>query len=1410
MKKNLLYLCMFFITYSFSQENKTPSQEKSKIVRKDDAVKEFSKNLNEARAFQPTGIIRCASTEHNRSLQKSKLAPSDEEFERWLAPKVAEIKNKRHLRALPTTIVIPVVIHIVHNGDAVGSGENISLAQALSQIRVFNEDFGKLAGTPGDGAGVDTSIQFCLAQVDPNGVATNGVVRHNLGLASFDSAGVESAKASTIWDPTKYLNMWTFNFGGDLAGVLGYAQFPTGSGLPGMPGGECYDDSGSGASTDGVVCAYTTWGSSSYATGAFGAPYDKGRTMTHEVGHMFGLRHIWGDDACPTSGGNVYTNEDFCADTPAASAANFGCPAGRNTCTAIAGNDQIQNYMDYTDDTCMNIFTQDQKDRMLAVLMNSPRRDDLLVSTVCSSPVLTPYIQFKRQDCDFRPVNEVQEGSTCAGYTEFTIVLDIDKAPSANATVTFAVDGTSVANASDVQILTPTVTFPSGSTADQNLVIRVLHDGVVEIDEDLVISFTVNANGGNAVINPNGKTFTVKILNDDSSPILVQNYNAIDEDCADLSDWQNLDADGDAKKWGTFTGLQGFGTAPNTLTNTWAFSEKKVGYFGGTISTANPNNYLISKQIKIPVGATSISLSYIVGAYDDAGPARNAGSFSVYFTTSIANEAAILAGTLIQANLVINDGTTQLNTHNLMTTPNLMGQTGYLVFRHNNTSATNIGLLILDSIKIAVLKNTLVQTEINTPTRYDASLNYSGSMYGYDDITDNVIGSITNNTTVNYGCTSIEVNRSQTSVGAGSASFIDTNAANRIMPKTYYITNATDSATGNYTVTLYCTAAEVTAWETATGKSRTALQIIKVINNPISTINASNYTNYTIEEKAATIGAFGSNVTFTATFNTNMSGGYAIGPKTGIVCGDLTSTWNGTAWSNGAPSKVTAVTFTGNYSSTADLDACSATINTGVNVTFNPGHTFIIGNGVTVNGTGTFTINNNAALRQVNNTANTGNVIVRRNSAANVRLDYTAWSSPVSGQQLQAFSPSTLPNRFYQYLFTGTTTPTAYQVVTPTTNFVVGKGYMIRAADNWPLTPTVFNGQFAGVPTNGNVSQPIGIGYNLLGNPYASPISANLFLGANASIPTLYFWTHTAPASGGIYPVNNYASYTTLGGTAAAAGGAVPNGTIQTSQGFFVRATAAGNANFTNAQRVNASVSTQFYRTAESVATTTETEKHRIWLNLNDASNNYNQILVGYINGATNGIDHAIDGEVLDKDNTMLYNLIADSEYVIQGKGLPFTDTDEIALGLKATTAGTYSIALENVDGLFTAQNVYVKDNVTNTIHDIKLAPYTFTTSDGVYNNRFKVVFTNAALANPSFVSDESVVVFTQNEELKINASQEMAKVEVFDVLGRNIYKNNTVNDKALNIASIANRNQALFVKITFATGQSVTKKVIK
>ncbi|MCD8518192.1 MAG: T9SS sorting signal type C domain-containing protein [Flavobacterium sp.] len=520
---------------------------------------------------------------------------------------------------------------------------------------------------------------------------------------------------------------------------------------------------------------------------------------------------------------------------------------------------------------------------------------------------------------------------------------------------------------------------------------------------------------------------------------------------------------------------------------------------------------------------------------------------------------------------------------------------------------------------------------------------------------------------------------------------------------------------------------------------------------------------------------------------------------------------DGTSWSNDVPLRNVVAIFNGNYSSTADLEACSVVVNAGFNVVFNPGHTLIVGNEVTVNGTGVLTISSDAALRQINPlSVNTGNIVVRRNSAPMVRLDYTAWSSPVSGQNIKSFSPNTLDNRFYEYLYTGTTTPTAYLSVAnvASTNFARGKGYMIRSANDWSTTPTVFNGQFTGVPFNGNASVSLGIGYNLLGNPYASPINADRFLKDNeTTVGALYFWTHTVPASGGVYPVNNYASYTTLGGTAAAAGGATPNGTIQTGQGFFVKAYDFGTAVFSNFQRVNASVSTQFYRTSNEV--TSVAEKHRIWLNLNDANVSYNQTLVGYMDGATTGFDNSIDGRILDDSKPMLYSVLNADKLVIQGKGLPFTDEDIVPLGLKVLVPGNYSISLENVDGLFVNQDVFVKDKYANVIHDIKQGAYSFTSQDGTFEDRFELVYKNTTLGGEDIVNENALTVYTSSNGIVVNSSEQITEVVVFDVLGRKLYQQNVVNQEEVIVTKIIKSNQALFVKTTLTNGQVITKKVI-
>ncbi len=252
-------------------------------------------------------------------------------------------------------ILIPVVVHVMHlPSHPVGTSSNISDAQILSQIEVLNEDFAKLFGTRGyntNPVGADTKIQFCLATKDPQGNPTNGIVRFPYAQSMNSSSNNNGAamKTLSIWNPDKYLNMWVP--GAINGNVLGYATFP---GMVTNPSTR--------NQIDGVVIGARYFGSRQKQPVGQNFNLDNtfafGRTATHEVGHYLNLIHLWGDGGC-----NV---DDEVQDTPNCSGASFGCPNPRpNSCGSPR---MFENYMDYSDDGCMNIFTIGQKDRMRAAL----------------------------------------------------------------------------------------------------------------------------------------------------------------------------------------------------------------------------------------------------------------------------------------------------------------------------------------------------------------------------------------------------------------------------------------------------------------------------------------------------------------------------------------------------------------------------------------------------------------------------------------------------------------------------------------------------------------------------------------------------------------------------------------------------------------------------------------------------------------------------------------------------------------------------------------------------------------------------------------------------------------------------------------------------------------------------------
>ncbi|GLB52808.1 hypothetical protein NBRC110019_18480 [Neptunitalea chrysea] len=515
------------------------------------------------------------------------------------------------------------------------------------------------------------------------------------------------------------------------------------------------------------------------------------------------------------------------------------------------------------------------------------------------------------------------------------------------------------------------------------------------------------------------------------------------------------------------------------------------------------------------------------------------------------------------------------------------------------------------------------------------------------------------------------------------------------------------------------------------------------------------------------------------------------------------------------------------------------------------GATLTIQEEVSVEDNGLFIIENNGSLIQVEDVTNTGTISMIRNTEIS-KYDYAYWSSPVANFSVKDVSPDTPVSLIWKWVPTvnnefGTWVNTAETMVT-------GKGYSIRAPMYYPVsTDTLYTANFIGTPNNGTITKSIQRGdyvgnsflnvlngvlvttyddnWNLIGNPYPSAIKARSFMVANTNIEgAIHIWTHgTNPNQTTVNPFynsynSNYtaADYVTYNATGTATGANIFGGYIGAGQGFFIKME-DGSADtqdvvFTNAMRNSTYTNNEFYKIINSEHTlenvTDVIQEGRMWIDF-ASPNKTTRILIGYVDGATNGKDRLFDAYTDEEDTQNFYSILTEGNLLIQGKAVPFLNTDTVPLGFLAATSGSYTIAINEVDGLFadgTQSEIYLEDTYLNIIHDLHNTPYSFTVSQaGRYDDRFILRYTDASapMSSENFENSNTIKVVSISEQIKVvSDNQPITHITTFDNSGRRLLDvdgdyNTTVQ------FSLKKNTTSLLLKITTSDGATTTRKII-
>jgi len=710
-------------------------------------------------------------------------------------------------------VTIPVIFHCIYRAGQAQSAATPNLPANMyqSQIDQMNADYANLSGSA-YGVATDVRLRFCLALVDTAGrvLAEPGIERingtsrgwsntNNLSETAVQDYFDGTIKPASIWDPGSYFNVWTAAM--DASQLLGYATFPSFSTLSGLENTET-------ASTAGVVIAWQSVGSLSNP--GQDATFGFGRTLTHESGHFFGLRHIWGDATC---------GEDYCGDTPPQDDATSGCPATgtSNNCTP-SGPKMFENYMDYTDDACVNTFTAEQALRCQTAMDNSPRRTSLMSSKACQARSgnaigFGTAVQYR--------VAETGAAGTCPNSRSFSFNVYVSDRATGAATVTFTtLSGTATPNL-DYTISPASVTYTTNDNAAKTVTITIIDDQVAEAAENLVLGYTISGTG--VVAGPDKQSLSLTIVDDDVAGIAVndvtplktvlnENFNA---SLNIPTGWTTMVYDDGSNsytpnQW-VVSANGGTGTTGNAAHVTRSTSTKVNQYTNTNISDA----YLFTPLLDAS-GLSNLSLSFkwrCLGevGYDEGyigyipeGQAVN-GNNVIYFDTLFSGLSAATAARTATMSLPLALSNTRF----------------YLVFNwfNDETIGSNPPFTIDDVLLTG--KNFSVAATTDADTAFSQYSGQSVNYYSKSATANRLIATITN-PDQDLGCVTASIQAAgtgKTLLTTETGSFFRTNKVIKITP-------AVANNAVHYQGTLYFTTAELTPTWTAT--EIPALKIMKV------------------------------------------------------------------------------------------------------------------------------------------------------------------------------------------------------------------------------------------------------------------------------------------------------------------------------------------------------------------------------------------------------------------------------------------------------------------------------------------------------------------------------------------------------------------------------------------------------